>query len=250
MNPIIETRNLKLRYSENKPYILNSINMDIERNSITAIAGLSGCGKSTLAFALTGIIPKSLPGILEGEIIVNGKDIQTLTLPRLSKEIGIVFQEVDNQLFLPTVEAEIAFALENLCLPYEKIDETINRVLKYLDIEHLRYKDPSSLSGGEKRLIAIAEVLSRDPEIMLFDEIMSSLDEKNKSMIMDTIDLLKTSGKTIIFIDHDIENLMIADYIYLMKEGRIEHKVKGGIDDGLLYNRLTDFFLPQIRNDY
>ena len=243
MNPIIEVNDLRFKYSIDSPYVLDSINMEIEKDAITAIAGLSGCGKSTLAFALGGAIPKSLPGIMEGNILLEGKNINELSLPTLAKKIGMVFQEVDNQLFLPTVEAEIAFAPENLCLSYDEIDKIINQILKDLKIEHLRYKNPSSLSGGEKHLVAMASVLSMNPDIIILDEVMSSLDKKNKDLIADTIELLQKSGKTIILIDHDIENLMMADYIYLMKDGKIETIVGGDMDNELLYNKLTKFFL-------
>lgn len=246
MNPIIEVENLKLKYKTDGPYVLNSINMKIEKGGINAIAGLSGCGKSTLAFALCGAIPKSMPGIMEGNILLEGKNIKELSIASLAKKIGIVFQEVDNQLFLPTVEAELAFAPENLCLSYDEIDEIVNRILKKLKIEHLRHKNPSYLSGGEKRLVALASVLSMNPDIIILDEVMSELDEKNKELITHSINMLQKLGKTIVLIDHDIKNLMMADYIYLMKAGKIEAKVEGDMDNELLYNKLTDFFLSQV----
>lgn len=246
MKYILKVNNLKFRYSANSPYILNSINMKIKRNTINAIAGLSGCGKSTLAFALCGAIPKSLAGITEGNILLEGKNIKEEALSTLAKKIGIVFQEVDNQLFLPTVEAEIAFAPENFCLSYNEIDTIIEKVLKDLKIEKLRYKNPSSLSGGEKHLIAIASVLSMDPDIIILDEVLSNLDDNNKSLIINTISLLKDSGKTIIFIDHNIKNLMIADYIYLMESGKIKETLGRDMSNELLQNKLNDFFLSQI----
>ena len=246
MKYILEINNLKFRYSGESPYILNSINMKIKSNTINAITGLSGCGKSTLAFALCGAIPKSLPGIIEGDILLEGKNIKEEALSTLAKKIGIVFQEVDNQLFLPTVEAEIAFAPENFCLSYNEIDTIIEKVLKDLKIEKLRYKNPSSLSGGEKHLIAIASVLSMDPDIIILDEVLSNLDDNNKSLIINTISLLKDSGKTIIFIDHNIKNLMIADYIYLMESGKIKETLGRDMANELLQNKLNDFFLSQI----
>lgn len=85
-----------------------------------------------------------------------------------------------------------------------------------------------------------------NPDIIILDEVMPELDEKNKSLIADTINILQKSGKTVILIDHDIENLMMADYIYLMKDGKIEAIVEGDMDDELLYNKLSDFFLSQI----
>lgn len=246
MKPIIEVRNLSFRYTNKGPIILNSINLDIEKSSITSIAGLSGCGKSTLAFCLCGAIPKSMPGIMEGSVIIDGINIKELSLPNLAKKIGMVFQDADNQLFLPTVESEIAFAPENLCLPYEEIDKTVNRVINLLNIEHLRYKNPSHLSGGEKHLAAIASILSLDPDIIILDEVLSELDRENKELIKNVIELLNDAGKTIIIIDHSIENLMIADNILLMKNGRIEDRIEVDNSHELLYDRLSDFFLqPQ-----
>lgn len=245
MKPIIEVCDLSFKYSEAGPIILDSINMKITKGSITAISGLSGCGKSTLAFCLCGAIPKSLPGKMEGNILLNGKNIGELDLPSLAQKIGIVFQEVDNQLFLPTVEAEIAFAPENLCLSYEEIGKIIERVLATLGIEELRYKNPSKLSGGEKHLVAIASILSLNPKVIILDEVFSELDEENKRLMTDTIQKLKAAGKTVIMIEHSIKNLAAADVILLMKAGRIEERIEAGEDRELLYSRLSDFFLQQ-----
>ncbi len=245
MKTIIEVRNLSFRYTNRDPLILDSIDLDIEGGSITSIAGLSGCGKSTLAFCLCGAIPKSMPGIMEGSIMIDGADIKELSLPNLAKKIGMVFQDVDNQLFLPTVESEIAFAPENLCLPYEDIEKIINRVISMLNIGHLRYKNPSHLSGGEKHLAAIASILSLDPDIIILDEVLSELDRENKELIKNVIKILNEAGKTIIIIDHSIKNLMVADTILLMRKGRIEDRIEVDDSHELLYNRLTDFYLQQ-----
>lgn len=245
MTPFIEIKNLSLRYSPGGSYILNSINTYINKGSITAIAGLSGCGKSSLAFCLCGAIPKSLPGVLTGSIMLNGEDIGNLPLPTLAQKIGIVFQDVDNQLFLPTVEAEIAFAPENLCLPAEEIDKIIEKLLDTFGIGHLRYQNPSRLSGGEKHLVAIASIMSLDPEVIILDEVMSQLDKENKELIAGIIGKLRASGKTIIIIDHSIKNLMLADTILLMKQGRLEDRIEVEGDHEFLYGRISEFFLSQ-----
>jgi len=247
MKHIIEVKNMSFKYSEEGPFILDSINMEISKGCITAIAGPSGCGKSTLAFCLCGAIPKAISGSFSGTILFEGEDIKGLSLPDLAKKIGIVFQDVDNQLFLPTVEAEIAFAPENLCLSCEEIENIIQKVLAALRIEHLRHKNPSLLSGGEKHLVAIASVLSLDPEVIILDEVLSELDKENKTLIIDVIKELKASGKTIILIDHSIKNLMIADTILLMKAGRLEDRIEVDEDYELLYNKLSDFFLCRDR---
>lgn len=243
MKPIIETEKLSFYYPKASKKILDSINIKIEEGSITAIAGLSGSGKSTLAYCLSGIIPKSLPGRIEGSIYIEGTEIKELILPVLSKKIGIVFQDVDNQLFLPTTEAEIAFAPENLGVPYEEIHKIIERTLSTLNIGHLRYRNPSQLSGGEKHLVAIASILSLNPGIIILDEVLSELDGENREVVVDAIEMLKSLGKTVIIIDHGIENLAIADSILLLKNGMIVDRIE--VDDNyeLLYNRLSDFFL-------
>lgn len=245
MIPYIEIKELSIRYSDNGPLVLDSINAYIEKGSITAIAGLSGCGKSTLAFCLSGAIPKSLPGIIYGNILIEGRDIKDIPLPALSQQIGIVFQDVDNQLFLPTVEAEVAFAPENLCLSRERIGTIVSDVLETLGIGHLRHSDPSRLSGGEKHLVAIASILSLDPDIIILDEVMSQLDKEYKELISGIIGKLRSCGKTIIIIDHSIKNLMLADTILLMKQGRLEERIEVEKDHELLYCRLSNFFLSQ-----
>ena len=152
MKNILEIKNLSFKYSEAAPVILDSINMEIAEGSITAIAGLSGCGKSTLAFCMCGAIPKVISGIVSGNIMYKGEDINTKSLPTLAQKIGIVFQDVDNQLFLPTVDAEIAFAPENLCLSYEEIEKIVQEVAAALGIENLKHKKPLFAFRGESNL--------------------------------------------------------------------------------------------------
>jgi len=245
MNPIIEVKDLSFRYTHDGPLILDSVSFEIEKGTITSIAGLSGCGKTTLAFCLCGAIPKSMPGIMDGSIIIEGQDIKNLSLPKLAQKIGMVFQDVDNQLFLPTVEAEIAFAPENLCLPYVEIEKRVEKVIHMLNIETLRYKNPSHLSGGQKHLVALASILSLDPEIIILDEVLSELDRKNKELIISVIKSLNRAGKTIIIIDHDINNLIMANNILLMKNGKLVDIIEAGENHELLYHRLSDFFLQQ-----
>ena len=186
-----------------------------------------------------------MPGIIDGSIIIEGENIKNLNLPNLAQKVGMVFQDVDNQLFLPTVEAEIAFAPENLCLPYEEIEKRVEKVIDMLGIESLRYKNPSQLSGGQKHLVALASILSLDPEIIILDEVLSELDRKNKKLIISVIKSLNKAGKTIIIIDHSIKNLMVANSILLMKNGNIEDRIEVDDNNELLYNRLSGFFLQQ-----
>jgi len=245
MRAIIKTENLSFAYPGNKRKALDSVNIEIQRGSITALAGLSGCGKTTLAYCLCGIIPKGIAGKIEGKVFIEDQDIERLSLAELSKKIGMVFQDVDNQLFLPTTEAEIAFAPENFCYTYDEIDEIVKKTLGKLKIEKLRFKNPSKLSGGEKHLAALASIISLDPDIIILDEILSELDSSNRQLIIDNIFNFKEMGKTIVIIDHSIENLKLAEKIYLMDKGKIIEEIEVGKDYGTIQDKLTDFFLRQ-----
>ena len=150
-----------------------------------------------------------------------------MTLPEISTKVGIVFQDPDTQLFSPTVENEIAFGPENLCVPREKIGLRIKRVLETVNMEEYRFENPNNLSGGQKQLITIASVLAMETEILLFDEILSQIDKEGKIKIREVIRGLKEEGRTIILIEHDLDNLQIADRVLQLKDGKLE-KFKDG----------------------
>jgi energy-coupling factor transport system ATP-binding protein len=246
MNTIIKVEDLKFRYSADGPYVLKGVNLEIARETITGIVGLSGCGKSTLAMALNGAIPQRIPGLMEGRVQIDGHDTRKIPLSKLALKVGLVYQDPDNQLFLPTVEDEIAFGPENICLPREHISERVETILKALKIENLRHKNPSHLSGGQKHLVALAAVLSLNPDVIILDEPTAELDEENTRMVLQTIKSLKNSGKTIIIIEHNLKNLSMADSILVMADGRIVECLEGEKDYELLSGRIHELFLPRV----
>ncbi len=201
MQQIIEVQNLSFAYP-NRGQVLKDISFCVPKGQIVGLIGASGCGKSTLCLCLAGIIPHSIKGKMKGKIWIDSKDVMDCTLPQLAQKIGMVFQDPDTQLFCPTVEDELAFAPENLCIPPGEIQQRVSKTLKMIDIEHLRYRNPSQLSGGEKHLVALGAVLTLDPDILIFDEVMPRLDEAGKSKIEQVIMQLKSQGKTIVMVEH------------------------------------------------
>ncbi|MBN1299367.1 MAG: ABC transporter ATP-binding protein [Actinobacteria bacterium] len=218
----VEISGLYFKYDDSDRDIISGINISIARGEIISVLGLSGCGKSTFCYCISGIIPHIYQGCLRGQVLVFGEPVSGKSLPSISKYVGIIFQDCDTQLFSPTVEDEIAFGPENLCLARTEIGMRIDQSLEITGMQKYRYAHPQNLSGGEKQLIAIASVLALDPEIIIFDESTAYLDYESKERIKDTIKTLKEKGKTIITVEHDTRNLDISDRVFFMHEGRLE----------------------------
>lgn len=218
----LETKNLSFRYPGKDYNVLDGIDLQISPEETVAIVGLSGCGKSTLCYCLCGIIPHVYPGKMGGEVFLYGSLVKNMNLPKIAAMLGIVFQNPESQLFSPTVEDELAFGPENLCIEREEIGRRIEESLRKVGMEEYRYMNPNNLSGGQKQLIALASVLSLEPEILIFDEAMAQIDLEGKKLIKETIKKLKAAGKTIVLVEHDFNNLDIADRVLLLKNGKLQ----------------------------
>lgn len=217
----MEIDGLCFRYLDKSHYILQNIHLDLNKGEITGLVGMSGSGKSTLCRCICGIIPHVYKGEMEGHIRILRKDIQEMQLPEIASKVGIIFQNPDTQLFSPTVEDELAFGPENLCLEREEIGCRIAQALALVGMERYRYANPNELSGGQKQLIAIASVLTLRPEILICDEVMSQIDKEGRLLIKDVLISLKEEGKTILMIEHDFKNLDIADRVLVLKDNKI-----------------------------
>ncbi|MBA1334484.1 MAG: ABC transporter ATP-binding protein [Firmicutes bacterium] len=218
----LEVHNLYYSYPDGKGDILKGINLKAEEGEILAIVGLSGSGKSTLCYCLSGIIPHIFGGEMRGEVLIYGESTGKLKVPEIATRLGIVFQDPDTQLFSPTVEDEIAFGPENLCIDREEIGKRIDAALMQVRMEEFRFGSPNHFSGGQKQLIALASVLSLKPDILIFDEVMSQIDTEGRRAIKEIIKELKSAGKTVIMVEHDWGNLDIADRVLLLKDGKFE----------------------------
>lgn len=214
----VEIKNLSFKYRNSSEKILNNINLIVNDGESIAILGQSGSGKSTLCNCICGLIPNVYSGEFTGDVFIYGKNIKNLDMSQIVTKVGIIFQNPSTQLFSPTIEDELAFGPENLCVTREEIGNRMDNILKIINMEKYRYDNPNNLSGGQQQLIAIASVLMLDPQILICDEIMSWVDEDGKEIIKNLLFKLKEVGKTIIIVDHDLENVKIADRIIYIGE--------------------------------
>lgn len=210
---MLEIKNLNYSYPDGKE-ALKDINIKIDNNETIAIVGANGAGKSTLIKTIVGIFLTT-----QGDIIVDGEKVTKKTLSSIRKKVGVVFQNPDDQLFMNNVYDDIAFGPRNYNFTEEEVKEKVERVMKNLDIEKLSERSPNNLSGGEKRKVAIATVLSMEPSIILFDEPTSFLDAKGKRMLIET---LKNINTTKIIATHDLDMVKdICERVIVLKEGKI-----------------------------
>jgi energy-coupling factor transporter ATPase len=197
---------------------LDDINLTFEKGKSVAIIGSNGSGKTTLARLLNALL---LP--TAGQVIVDGKDTQNKDSQKLIRlKVGMVFQNPDNQLISTSVEREIAFGLENLALPYEEMGKRVRWALYFFHLKEYINYPPHELSGGEKQRVALASVLSMQPEYLVLDEPTSLLDPKGKREVMSQVQRLsKQKNVTVIHITQFPEEAIIADRVLVMHKGRI-----------------------------
>jgi cobalt/nickel transport system ATP-binding protein len=219
---MIELKNISYCYPEGAE-ALADINLTVNVGEKLVIAGPNGAGKSTLFLILNGILKP-----LSGSYHFNGKQVSysNVELVQLRKNIGIVFQEPDNQIFAASVYDEVAFGPLNLQLPHSQVRHQVAMALTALDMERLKDRPPHLLSYGQKKRVTIASVLAMDPKIIIFDEPTSGLDPAHAAEIIALLDELHHQGKTIILSTHDM-NLAYrwANRIVVMNNGRV-------MDDG------------------
>lgn len=223
MSNIIEIQDITFEYKRGGEYsssilALDHISLNIERGSFTAIIGVNGSGKSTLAKHMNGLI---LPS--SGRVLVNGMDTADEgCIWEIRQNVGMVFQNPDNQMVSAVVEDDIAFGPENLGVPPEEIRNRVDMSLMAVDMYEYRKKAPHMLSGGQKQRIAIAGVVAMLPECIVFDEPTAMLDPKGRKEVLEIIEKLnKESGKTVVLITHFMDEVAGADRVVVMEEGKI-----------------------------
>ncbi len=203
MDKIIQVKNLSHIYDhENKRYGIKNINLSINKGEFIILAGRNGSGKTTLLRHFNGLLSPT-----SGEILVFGHPIKN-NLIQVRKKIGMVFQDADAQIVGETVFDEVAFGPENLKWTRKTINQKVKLTLDNLGLTQFVHRNPATLSGGEKRKLAVAGILVMDPEVILFDEPFSNLDFPGSLSLLSIINSLNKQGITIIIATHDIEKII------------------------------------------
>lgn len=216
MEKIIDVQHLSFGYDEDT-LTIDDISFSIEKGSYTTILGHNGSGKSTIAKLLMGLLEKK-----SGEIVIGGIPLTEETLNQVRSQIGIVFQNPDNQFIGATVRDDIAFGLENNCVDPALMDDIINEYAKKVNMYDFLDHEPTKLSGGQKQRVAIAGILAMSPSIIILDEATSMLDPKGRNEINALVHQLnKDKNMTIVSITHDIEEAALSDYVILLSDGHI-----------------------------
>ena len=223
-SPIISFKNFSFQYRAQKKPTLKEINLDIYPGERVLIAGPSGCGKSTLAGCINGLNPFSNPGECSGELIVDGVDAPKSSIFQLSAYVGTVLQDPDGQFIGLTVGEDIAFALENSCMPQDEMHEITRHAAELVGIQdHLDFA-PHELSGGQKQRGSLAGVLVDQVKILLFDEPLANLDPATGKQTIELIDeIQEKTDTTVVIIEHRLEDVLWRDVdrIVLMGDGKI-----------------------------
>ncbi len=216
---VIEAENLSYSYEENDRKALDGLSVRIGRGKKVAFMGGNGSGKSTFFLCLNGILRPD-----KGRVLIDGKPVSYTRkgLLEVRKKVGIVFQEPDNQLFSASVFQEISFGILNLGTEEETARKEVEQVIRELDITPFKDRPAHALSGGQKKQVAIADILVMHPQVMILDEPASALDAVHTKKVHELIRRLTEQGITVLMSLHDIDYAWSwADEIVLMDRGRV-----------------------------
>ncbi|AUJ24369.1 MULTISPECIES: energy-coupling factor ABC transporter ATP-binding protein [Virgibacillus] len=214
---LVEFRNVSFRYGAEQPWVLKNCSFEIDREEWVAIIGHNGSGKSTIAKLMNGLLFPQ-----EGEIYVAGKKVQEDTIWDVRKDVGMVFQNPDNQFVGTTVQDDVAFGMENRGFPREEMLQRLDDVLHAVGMVDYRLTEPHRLSGGQKQRIAIASVLAVSPKVLILDEATAMLDPRGRRDIMQTVAHLQANKDvSLLTITHDLQEIVQADRVIVMNEGQV-----------------------------
>jgi energy-coupling factor transporter ATP-binding protein EcfA2 len=221
--PIATIDKVSYMYPRSAEPVLRDISLEVHKGEFLGLIGPTGAGKTTLCLTFNGIVPQFYRGRFFGRVTVAGLDTVDHPINKLARHVGAVFQDPETQLIATSVENEIAFALENLCVPREEIMERIPRVLETVRLEGTEHKHPHELSGGQKQRLAIAAALAMAPDLLVLDEPTSQLDPIGSEEVFATVrELNKQLGMTIVMASHAAEEMAeYADRLALLSRGEL-----------------------------
>ena len=196
---MIEFRHVDFSYEKDRP-VLRDLSFCIEKGESVGLIGANGAGKSTVMKLLLGLLAPS-----SGEILVDGIRVEKKTLPEIRRKLGFVLQNSDNQMFMPTVYEDMIFAPLNYGLSREEAEKRVDAVLRKLGLQELKHRHNHRISGGEKRMAAIATILAMEPEAVLMDEPSSALDPYNRRLVINTV---RELPQTKLITSHDLDMIL------------------------------------------
>ena len=219
MKSIIEVKDLSFRYKEDQEYYdVNNVSFHVKRGEWLSIVGHNGSGKSTTIRLIDGLLEAE-----SGEIWINDQLLSSENVWDLRRQIGMVFQNPDNQFVGATVEDDVAFGLENQGLPREEMKKRVAESLELVGMLNFKKREPARLSGGQKQRVAIAGVVALRPAILILDEATSMLDPEGRRELIQTVqEIRKDYQMTVVSITHDLEEVAMSDRVLVMKTGQVE----------------------------
>ena len=219
MKSIIEVKDLSFRYKEDQEYYdVNNVSFHVKRGEWLSIVGHNGSGKSTTIRLIDGLLEAE-----SGEIWIDGQLLSSENVWDLRRQIGMVFQNPDNQFVGATVEDDVAFGLENQGLPREEMKKRVSESLELVGMLDFKKREPARLSGGQKQRVAIAGVVALRPAILILDEATSMLDPEGRRELIQTVqEIRKDNQMTVVSITHDLEEVAMSDRVLVMKKGQVE----------------------------
>ena len=219
MKSVIDVKNLSFRYKESQEYYdVKDITFHVKRGEWLSIVGHNGSGKSTTVRLIDGLLEAE-----SGEIVIDGQRLTEENVWNIRRQIGMVFQNPDNQFVGATVEDDVAFGLENQGLSRQEMKKRVEEALDLVGMLDFKKREPARLSGGQKQRVAIAGVVALRPAILILDEATSMLDPEGRRELIETVKgIRKDYDMTIISITHDLEEVAMSDRVLVMKKGEIE----------------------------
>ncbi len=216
MEKAVKVDRVSYWYPSSSEPALKELSVEVEKGEFVLVVGSSGAGKSTFCRLLNGLVPGYSGGIIEGSVFVNGRNTKDFKTEELATDVGMMFQDPENQTIMSVAENEVAFALENKCLKPEAIRERISEVSEKLGIKHLLARNTAELSGGERQKIVLASVLALKPEVLVLDEPTSQLDPAaRRDFVAAVADLNKKHGLTVVLVEHNISEVIeYADWVF------------------------------------